>query len=193
MAGGGEAGEGEKNLLLHYRRQSWWILKPLNKELGAMSDWKKQMGDQASGHQRHLETVAHSQSKYPLHRPLCPCSKGCMGMLSPADAVLVCGAPANLPPPPHTPSSGTSSSWHSPMALAPRSGRVSSQVFWGAQRVMGSASVSSPSLCHCIPAPEAKFCFLHSPLVSAVDREIPDLSCPGQRGRDLLLGSVSVF
>lgn len=113
-------------------------------------------------------------------------------MLSPADAVWVCSAPANLPPPPHTPSSGTSSSSsrHCCMALAPHSGWVSAQAFWGAWRVMGSASVSSPS--HCIPAADAKFCFSHSPLVSAVDGEMPGLSCPGQSGRDLLLGSVSV-
>lgn len=37
---------------------------------------------------------------------------------------------------------------------------------------MGSARVSSPSLCRYVSAAEAKFCFLHSPLVSTVDREI---------------------
>jgi len=72
---GGEAGEGEKSLLLHYKGQSWWIPKPLNKELGAVSDWKKQMGDQPPCLQRHPETVAQSQSEYPPHRLLCPCSK----------------------------------------------------------------------------------------------------------------------
>lgn len=104
-------------------------------------------------------------------------------MLLPADAVRVCGAPANLPAAPHTPSSGmsSSSSQHGPMAPAPHSGWVSAQAFGGAQWAMGSASVSSPSLCRCTPAAEAKSCVLHSPLVSAVDGEMPGLSRPGQR------------
>jgi len=62
----------------------------------------------------------------------------------------------------------------------------------GSWRAMGSASAYPPSLCRCIPAAEAKFCLLHSPLDSAVDGEMPGLSCPGQRGTDLLLGSVRV-
>lgn len=74
--------------------------------------------------------------------------------------------------------------------LPTRGGFQHRRVLRGAWRVMGSVSVSSPS--RCIPAADAKFCFSHSPLVSAVDGEMPGLSCPGQRGRDLLLGSVSV-
>lgn len=40
-----------------------------------MSDWKKQIDDRATCHQRFPETVSQSQSEYPLHHPLCPCSK----------------------------------------------------------------------------------------------------------------------
>lgn len=40
-----------------------------------MSDWKKQMRDQAPCHQKHPETEAQFQSGYPLHHPLYPCSK----------------------------------------------------------------------------------------------------------------------
>lgn len=36
--GEGEGGEGEKNLLLHYRRRTRRILNQINKELGSMSD-----------------------------------------------------------------------------------------------------------------------------------------------------------
>lgn len=84
-------------------------------------------------------------------------------MLSPGDAVQVCGAPADLPPPPHTLSSDTSSSssQHGPMALAPHSVWVSAQAFWGAWWVMGSA-LSFPSPFRCVLATEAKFCFLRS-------------------------------
>lgn len=127
-------------------------------------------------------------SKVGIHFTI-PCIPAArMGMQSPVDAVRVCGALANLPAAPHTPSLGasSSSSQHGPLALAPHSRWLSAQAFWGAWQVMGSARVSSPSLCCYISAAEAKFCFLRSPLVSTVDREMPDLSRPGQRGRDLL-------
>lgn len=133
------------------------------------------MCDPAPCHQRHLMTMSQSQSGNHFTVPCVPAAR--VGMLLLADIAQVCGAPA---PAPHRPSSDPSSSWYGFLAPSLCSGCVSAQAFWGVQQVMVSDSMSSPSLCHCISADEAKSCFLQSPLVSLVDG-MPGLSCPGQR------------
>lgn len=73
------------------------------------------------------------------------------------------------------------------MASALHSEWVSAQALWAPQQVVGSDSLPSFSL----GILEVKCC-LYTPLVSVVDEQMPGLSCPGQRGLELLLGNMSI-
>lgn len=140
------------------------------------------MGDQAPATRGTVRQWLGPKVSILLTIPCVPAAR--MGMLSSADgdAICVCGALANLPPPPRIPSSGTSSSYssHSPVAPAPCSGWVSGQLFWGGQWLVDQPACPCLPFSSCSPAAEAKFCFLHSLLVSAVDGDMPVLSCHGQ-------------